>query len=135
MDAAPAVTAAATVADVGVRKLPDLFSSIASPSPAACAAADALTPTYAMHPVLHAATIPGLLDALPSPATLGHVTDVPFEGPFAQAVLVALRNDVNRKVSPELPWRTSGRMVVDGRVTPELRAAIAGSFHFVIEPS
>src|ERR1700682_1570035 len=92
--AAPAVTAAAMVAGVGVRKVPALFCSCASTRPAVVAAADALTPTYARQPALQAATIPGLLDALPSVATLGHVTDVPDPGPLAQALLVAVRNDV-----------------------------------------
>ena len=78
--------------------------------------------------------MPGLLDALPSPETFGHDTVVPNPGPFDQVLLVALRNEVNRKVSPALPWRTSGMMVVAGSVTPELSAAIAGSFHLVMVP-
>ncbi len=89
---------------------------------------------YAMQPVLQAATMPGLLDALPSPGTFGHVTVVPNPGPLDHVLLVALRNEVKRNVSPALPCRTSGMMVVAGSVTPELSAAIAGSFHLVIVP-
>src|ERR1700722_14359983 len=135
IDPAPAVTAAAIVAGVGSTNAPDLFWTWTCKSPAVVAAADALTPMYAMHPALHAVTIPGLLEALPSPATFGHVTPVPAPGPLDHALLVAVRNDVKRKVSPEVPCRTNGMIVMSGRVAPELSAAMAGSFHLVIEPS
>src|SRR6516164_1423062 len=57
--------------------------------------------------------------------------------PLAAWALAAssVRNLVKLAVVPEESERTAMAIAVLGRVTPELSAAIAGSFHFVILPS
>src|SRR5713101_108259 len=131
-----AVTAALIVSEVGWRKLPALFCSIASPSPACWAAASAFTPTYATQPgfALQVWTMPGMPWAISSPGAAGHVTVVDKPGPLCHWLLVADRKLVKRNVSPEESTRRTGMIVVAGRVTPELSALIAGSFHFLIAP-
>ena len=79
-------------------------------------------------------TIAGLPWAVSSPATVGQLTVVPNAGPLLQVELVALRKEVKMKVSPDESERRIGMMVVLGRVTPGLRAAIAALFQVVMVP-
>ena len=79
-------------------------------------------------------TMPGLPSALSSLDTGGQGTVVSKDGPLAQVVLVAERKLVKINVSPELSTRRTGTIFIAGRVTPGLRAAMAGAFHEVIVP-
>jgi hypothetical protein len=49
--------------------------------------------------------------------------------------LAAVRNAVKRNVSPEASLRRTGTIAVEGRETPGLSIAIAGSFQAPIRPS
>src|SRR5215469_5258587 len=70
---------------------------------------------------------------LPARAEAGHLIVELL--PSVQTLGTAVsRNSEKFCVVPEESERTAGVMVVEGSETPELRAVIAGSFHFVILP-
>ncbi len=79
-------------------------------------------------------TMAGLPAAVSSLVTVGQGTVVPKAGPLAQLVLVALRKEVKMNVSPEESERRTGTIGVAGRVTPVLRATMAGSFQTLMVP-
>ena len=88
-----------------------------------------------MHPGLawHACTMPPLPIAATAPVTFGHATVVPG-GIVHPDGSDAVRNELNKKVSPELSERCTVMMGMSGNVTPGFSAAILASFHLVILP-
>src|ERR1035437_7962240 len=73
--------------------------------------------------------------ALPLPPwPTGHSTDLPAPTFVAHSVLWPLSHVVKIDVVPDPSARCTTWIAVLGSVTPELSAAMAGSFHFLIVP-
>src|SRR5271165_4031534 len=69
-----------------------------------------------------------------SPGCGGQATEVPTSAELQPAASWAFRYEVNRNVLPEVSDRWTSTIGVPGRVRPEFRFLIAGSFHVVIWP-
>src|SRR6516164_5431259 len=83
---------------------------------------------------LTALMTPSLPDLPCSPGCAGQATEVPIREELQSAGSWAFMYEVNRNVLPEVSDRWTGTIGVPGRVTPEFRFLIAGSFHVVILP-